>query len=457
MKRLSVEQHLASAPPRVRQSMLLNRSELEPGASAVVGRFFSIVAARREPAAAPSALSFREAARSEPTFRALLRTLARHAPQVSTAAALPVKAEWVARRPKPAKASTHKKEKVVSKAAALIDIRSWPPSWQALYAGLEKAHIKPSSLKRYRASINRCAQLVAAGQADEELTFLNAWHLAEALPASRRNGSSKKDLRPVTVANYIEGLVVLGRHGGADPEAINGVRFVRDHLNDVADAGDKLKYGRITDIMEKGGFAFIAETIGALREEAAALPDHSARKTAALQGAVLCALHMNKPARTGDVSRWRIGEEIIREIDGMWRLGWEQEKTEHKTEAGDLWDEVGEILDEHILGGRPRHLIHLRYRELIGKNLMTLADRGNARNWPSSMIKSAIGIPSHDLRTLAADYLRLHDPETAADVIATHLGHKTRAAGEDYRAVAEGDAAARSWAGMRVAIGKKAR
>lgn len=454
MKRYSLEQHLVPLPPQMRQSMVAGRSDLEPGAAAVAGRFFRIVAARREPIAAPSAQSFREAAGSEPTFRTLLRTLAKHAPMVSTAAALPVKAEWVAKRPKSAQPAKRKRARI--NGATPIDIRSWPESWQVYYVGLEKARIKPSSLRRYRASIHRCAQLVVEGKAGEELNFLNAWRLAEALPASRRTGMRGKKLRPCTVANYIEGLVVLGRHGGADTDALAGVRFLRDHLKDVADAGDKLKYGRITAVMERGGFAFIAGEIGRLREEAAALPDHAARKTAALQAAALCAVHMNKPPRTGDVSRWRIGEQILREPDGTWRLGWVQEKNGHETEAGGLWPEVCEILDELILGGRPDRFIHLRYRELVGKNWMTLEDRARAPNWPSGMICDAIGIPSHDLRTLAADYLRLHDPETAANVISAHLGHKTSAAGEEYRAVAEGDAAARSWSGMRVVISREA-
>ncbi|MGX9854567.1 hypothetical protein ACR03S_03850 [Limimaricola variabilis] len=367
---------------------------------------------------------------------------------VSTAAAIVVKAEWISKRPK----TRRKRTAFRSKRAAAIEIQTWPTSWQSLYTGLERAQIKPSSLYRYRASINRCAQLIALGHATEELNFLTAYHLAEALPLSRRIGKRAQKLRARTIANYIESLVVLGRHGGADPDALDGVRFMRDHLCDVADAGDKLKFGRVNEIMEKGGFAFVAEKAGELRIWAASLPDHAAEKTRALQAAALCSISMNKPARTGDVSHWRIGEEIVRQVDGTWWLGWNQEKTEHETEAGVLWPEVGEVLDELILGGRPARFIHLRYRELVGKNWMTLNDQANGRNWPSTMIKEVIGIPLQDLRTLAADYLRLHDPASAANVISAHLGHKTKAAGEEYRTLAEGDAAARSWANMRASI-----
>lgn len=449
MKRLSVEDYLSSAPPQVRRSMLDDRGKLEAGAAAVTGRFFRIVAERREPIHAPSSQSFREAALSEFTFRLLLRTLAKYAPMVSTAAALPVKAEWVSQRPK-----AEPRAKSTACTAKRIDVCSWPESWQEYYAGLARARIKPSSLARYRGSIHRCAQLVADGKASADLNFLNAYHLTDALREDRQKGGEGQALRPKTLANYIGALVVLGRYGGADPDALSGIRFLRDHLLDQADQGDKLKYGRLAEIMDKGGFLYVAEEVGRLRADASSLPDHAADKVRALQAAALCAVSMNKPPRTGDVSHWRIGEEIVREVDGTWRLGWLQEKNKHETEAGDLWPEVGEILDDLILGGRPSRFIHIRYRELEGKNWMTFVEQPPSRKWPSTMIRDALGIPSHDLRTLAADYLRWHDPETAANVISTHLGHKTRDAEKDYRAMAEGDAAARSWSNMRKAISK---
>lgn len=451
MTRPTLDQHLVSAPLQVRRSMLAQADTLEPGAAAVTGRFFGIVATRREPITAPSAQSFREAAASEPTFRALLRALAAHAPMVSTAGALPVKAEWVARRPKPK--AKRSKAKASSGRAAPIDIRSWPASWQAYWLGVAAADIAPSSRNRYRASINRCAQLVASGVATEELNFLTAHRLSEALRTDRRKGASTAPLRPYTIANYIEGLVALGLHGGSDPEALAGVRFVRDHLLDVADAGDKLKFARIAWIMEQGGFAYIANRIGELREESSLLPDHAADKVWKLQQASLCAVNMNKPGRTGDVSGWRIGEELQRDVDGTWRLRWTQEKNERETEAGALWPEVSDLLDEFILGGRPDRFIHLRYRELAGANWLTLSEAQPPSRWPSETVQAAIGVPLHDLRTIAADYLRLHDPETAAAVIGTHLGHADQGSGASYRAQSDGDAAAKSWAEMRALIG----
>ncbi|WP_353472491.1 hypothetical protein PVT71_00240 [Salipiger sp. H15] len=449
MSRKTVEEHLAAAPLPVRRAMIAGKDSLEPGAAAVVGRLFAIAARRQEPLEVPSATSFREAAGSEPTFRTLLRTLAAFAPGISSASALEVKAEWVARR-KPVYLHRHP-----ARPQKDIDILTWPQSWQALWPGLKRAKIAQSSLNRYRASINRCAQLVAEGKATEELGFLTAYNLAEALPDTCRKKTRTGRLRPWTVANYIEGLVVLARYGQADEAAISGLRFVRDHLRQVADAGDKLKFERVRALMERGGFAYAASEIGRLRALGASLPHHTAEKIRALRAAALCSVLINKPSRTGDVSGWRFGHEICRGSDGSWTLGWRQQKNGLETDAGTLWPEVGEVLDELVLGGRPERFIHLRYREVVGLNWMSFTERPRSSHWPSEVVKAVLKVPSHDLRTLAADYLRLHDPETAAGVIATHLGHASMRAGGEYRALAEGDAASRSWSRMRNKIGKE--
>ncbi|WP_372893680.1 hypothetical protein [Rhodosalinus sp.] len=88
------EDHPAPAHVAVRPLMLEDRAALEPGAAAVVGRFFAAVARRSERIHAPSAACFEEAAASEATFRTLLRALARYAPQTSTASAREVSRAW---------------------------------------------------------------------------------------------------------------------------------------------------------------------------------------------------------------------------------------------------------------------------------------------------------------------------------------------------------------------------
>ena len=432
-RRKTIEEHLAPVPASIRRDMLENRNNLAPGAAAVIGRFFAIVKERHEPIEAPGAESFRAAASSESTLGTLLRALDRYAPDVSTAAARQVRAEWYSRR------SGKAPDQSQSALSEEVLIASWPPSWQAMYPFLRQARIKGSSRKRYVASISRCAQIVNAGGAEECLTFYTAYCLGDAFRAG------EADIRPVTIANYLEGLIALGKVGGVSAEDLDGMRYMREAFRDEAKLGEKLKVARINDLLRKGGFDYITEVIGDLLLEADLLPDHSARKELLLQTVACCAVDMNKPARTGDMSRWSIGSDLRRERDGSWHLVWNQGKTGRTTEAGELWPEIGEILDELILCGRPSRLIHMRYRELVGKNWLTLSNAARPSKWPSERIKSAVGVPSHDLRTLAADYMRRHDPEIAARVIATHLGHATLEAGDEYSIECKSEAAVRAW------------
>lgn len=154
------------------------------------------------------------------------------------------------------------------------------------------------------------------------------------------------------------------------------------------------------------------------------------------------------------MAKWVIGRDLTRSFTGEWSLEWRQEKTGKRTSAGKLWPEVSEILDDHILGDRPRRLIAVRYQECIGTNWLTLTEKAFAAKVPSLRFKEAIGIPLHDLRTLIADQLRSHAPESAANVIQTVLGHSTFEAGEAYRADCAGDLASQQWAEIRKEIGQ---
>jgi hypothetical protein len=332
-------------------------------------------------------------------------------------------------------------------------VAGWPIAWQAYYRKLAAARIAPSSLGRYRSSIDRCAKLVLDGVADEHLGFLTAYNLAEHLKNDRKRGEGEN--RSITISNYLDGLIALGSKGEADPDGLAGMRLIRDDLKDQASSVEKMKIARIILLMKRGGFEYLAEMVGEALNRADDLPDHSFDKVSELQSAVIAAVSMNKPGRTGDVSRWTIGEDLVRDGDGYWRLEWRQGKTKHETEAGQLWDEVAEILDLHILGGRPDRFIHIRYDQLIGANWLTLNETPRASKWPSEQIAKMIGVPLHDLRTLAADYLRRHDPYTAAQVITTHLGHKSGESAKDYKAECEGDAATRDWLQMRERIGRQ--
>lgn len=446
MKKSILEAQLSATPAPIRKSMLEEHDKLPAGATSVVNRLFEIVASRQEPLDAPSEKSFREVAESESTLRLLLRTLKVHAPHVSTAAALPVKDDWLKARPKVVSSKTAVKVRK-------MDTAKWPEAWQALLPGLQAAKIKPSTLKRYIASIFRCADAVRTHNLPTELSFLTGYEIARVLSAQDEPVSA------ITIANYLEALIALGRHGGADPAGLTGLAFVSQEQRNIARSQGKKKAARIDGFMARGTYQHIANIVAEQREIAARAAGHSYKRKSAHQNAAICAITLNMPARAGDMSRWIIGRELVRSANGDWSLSWTQEKTGKGASAGVLWPEVSELLDEHLLGDRPPRLIAVRYRECLGFNWLSLTQKAYLASWPSLRFKQLVGVPLHDMRTVLADHMRWHDPQTAADIIQTALGHSTAAAGEAYRSECEGDFASKAWAEVRkiTLIGSKKR
>jgi integrase len=152
------------------------------------------------------------------------------------------------------------------------------------------------------------------------------------------------------------------------------------------------------------------------------------------------------------VARWRFGEDLVRDPSGVWRLAWTAEKNLHAQDLGDVPHELGAVLDEHLLGGRPGRVAAMRYAELCGRNWLLLRDRQPAAKYPSALVREVVGAPLHDLRTAIAEAMRRADPSAAARMIAGILGHRDLRTGEAYRALCLGDAAAHDWAAMRDAI-----
>ncbi|MEY8843517.1 hypothetical protein AB9K41_31215 [Cribrihabitans sp. XS_ASV171] len=252
-----------------------------------------------------------------------------------------------------------------------------------------------------------------------------------------------------TAATYIGGLVSLGLHGELDESALDGMRAVQAHLQRQGRRVPKKKQTRIEALYEKGGYEEVMRVLLKKLDESDSLPAWMAEAETARATAAILAVCMNDPARTGDVAMWTFGEELVREPVGRWRLRWRQGKTGYRKEAGELWTEIGAVLDEHILGGRPQQHAQRRFEDLRGCNWLSLAPEAYASRWPSEKVRDAIGVPLHDLRTLAADYLRLHDPVAAPRLVSVLLGHRTQTAGEEYRALCAETAAQRDWREIR--------
>ena len=280
------------------------------------------------------------------------------------------------------------------------------------------------------------------------LGWLLAWELAQAVQTEDEN-TGRAGVTARTAATYIGGLVGLGLHGGLDEDALDGMRSVQAHLQRQGRRVAKKKEARIEELYAKGGYDEIVRVLLSKLEQADALPAWKSEAETARATAAVLAVCMNDPARTGDVATWTLGEALVREPVGRWRLRWRQGKTGHWKEAGELWHEIGTVLDEHILGGRPRRHAQRRFEELRGCNWLSFNHDAYASRWPSEAVKNAIGVPLHDLRTLVADYLRMHDPVAAPRIVAVLLGHRTQDAGTEYRALCAETAAQREWREIR--------
>ena len=210
---------------------------------------------------------------------------------------------------------------------------------------------------------------------------------------------------------------------------------------------------RFPEVSKRGGYEEVIRTVVRLLDEADAASQWSAAAEKAQATAAILMVTVNIPARTADVGLWSYGRELERELWGEWWLDWTQGKNRSRVDAGRLWPETAVVLDLHLLGGRPLRLAPARYDELRGWTWLRPGGVPLAEKRPSKLVKKALKVPLHDLRTLAGQYLREHDPARAPAIVQALLGHRTRAAGEAYRLECADEAAAREWDAIRRGIG----
>lgn len=436
---------LFAVPKPERESLIANRDALPAGAISVINRFFLKLGERGEHPSAPSRGTFEAVCGSESTLGLLLRVLNDHLPVVCLAEGRILRKEYYRRRSSGLERSPQRR--TITAASSYTAPKNWPCEWLDLLPGLRAAPIKDSSINRYVASVNRCADMIPALRCPPRLGWLFAWELA--LEAQKEQGEHGAGISARTAASYIGALVSLGVHGGLDDIALDGLRSVQAHYQRKGRRAAKRKTARIDELYEKGGYDEVMRAIIRELQKADVLPDWSAKAAVARATAAILAVCTNDPARTGDVASWIMGEAMVRQATGRWQLRWRQQKTGHWKDAGKIWPEIGAVIDEHILGGRPKRHAQRRFEELRGKNWLTFSDQPYDSRWPSEKVSDALGVPLHDLRTLAADYLRLHNPASAPNVVAVLLGHVTREAGEDYRGLCVETVAQREWLEIR--------
>ncbi|QPH53229.1 hypothetical protein [Pontivivens ytuae] len=430
------------------------RADLPPGAISVVGRLFDSLADREEHHGAPSRAAFEAAYGSESTLALLLRVCATHVPEVGLAEARLLRCEYYTARPRAAGHGRTAQPATAPEALApwaTKKSQAWPRSWQELLPGLLDAPVREGTIRRHVASVDRCAALVPALRCPPRLGWLFGWELGRLL----QDGSAGQGITPVaprTISNYLGGLVALGLHGGLDADELDGLRAVRQSWLRKGRASRKGKQDRLDVLYASGGYEMIVQRLAAEMERARRLPAWTAEHERARSTSAILAVMINWPARTGDIAGWRLGDELVRTPWGEWTLRYRQEKTGRMANAGPLWPETGEILDLHLLAGRPARLAQTRFAQLRGANWLTQGPAARPSRWPSEQVKRVTGLPAHDLRTVAADYLRCYEAETAADRVAALLGHASRQAGAEYRSDCAVTAGQSEWQAIRARI-----
>ena len=432
-----------SIPLPVRLAILARPEAVHPGAIPALARFFAALKRLKAPPAVVPAAAFREAAAKELTLATLLGALETFAPQVCLAEGRDLRHAFYQKRS--GGGSRRKGPAPLATAGPAI----WPAAWQAGYAALV-ADRKDTSARSFVARLNRCAEELAELKLPPDLDRFTMILLG------RKFGET---LAPRTVANYVDACLALAKALGAPETTLVGIRDIATVWRNRAKRRTKEKIHRIDAWTEEGNSygTLIAKTMAQI--EATASTGSSWRATAARQRRVITVLIMglNTVARTGDQSRWRIGHELERRADGSWYLDWRQGKTGEAAPFGELWPETARALDLHLLGGRSETELARRIGALKGANWITLEPQGPSTNYASAIVKEVAGLPGHDLRTLAADLLRLIDPKKGASRASALLMHKDPRSQQEYAAAARGLGAARDWGDERTRLRRSKR
>ncbi|QEW29562.1 hypothetical protein RIdsm_05407 (plasmid) [Roseovarius indicus] len=427
---------------RLRQAALVK--DLAPrGMPAALERFFSRLAAEGRAPEFAQAEDFAASTQSRTAFRTLLAALSRFAPDVPTAAAVPVKRDWDAwlngryntRAPRPRR----------SRREALRP-EEWPEAWRAALPCLARRARRDG--RRYRplgsksrGSVVQAVGLLALARENaiaEGSEFGDGFtpELAEAFLGflvERVNPRSGEPIRFGTIADYFERVMCLAARAelyAPDGEASFGEILAACR----AEAAEEtpMKRARMREFREKHGLDGVLLAAVAASEEARDLPGHSDRAARLRRKAVVFALLVNGVDRQGDLSEFRIGRDIVRRADGTWEPAFRQSKTARWKENGPLWGLTGLLIDAHVLEGRPAWCIETRIAELDGCNLLSLQAEGFDTYHASKLLREAFGISGHLIRTAVTDLLRRHRPD-AAWAVQRLLGHSVEWMQENYR------------------------
>ena len=419
------------------QAHLLDQDFKHRGAPAAMQAFYAwLKDAGIAPEQAPAA-AFEHVATSRSRLRALLWGLHMFTPEVSCRAAEPIRRHWDAwlngrynRKPRKPKLV-----RLVGHAPG-----DWPSEWQAIAARLPRPVRVRGRRYRGLADAMQLNVLSAVGL----LLTARDWartrgvDLAlapspELIDAYVRWLLTECGVKPRTAADYLERVrIFIGRGDLLTAETAEEIREQIGVLRELADEAEPGKWARLRDFRARFSLPHMLHMAETHRRSAEIAWRHPSAAARLRRKAVVLAMLVNTSDRNGDLRTARIGIEIVRGADGVWRHDIRQGKSRRPKPLEALWPITCRILDAHVLGDRPDWAIEDRIRELGGMNLLSLDRKTVSSTHVAQLIKETYGISPHLVRTLVCDAIRVVRPDAmwAAQAM---LGHGDRWMQETYR------------------------
>lgn len=375
----------------------------------------------------------------------LMKALETFDPSVPLAPARPLRQDWdrwlnARYNSKPNKARTSGR--------VALSPADWPESWAAAVPLLDR-RVRVNG-RRYRAlapktreslmqAVGLCAAARhwAAGQGVEmPQTF--STDLAEAFLRflfrdTNADGTPRGPVSMGTAADYFERVMLFARRASLfTPEIDTYFGEIHTALASESSDATPTKHEKLRKFLSKYGLSDLLHAALRCVEEAKELPTHGAAAFRLRRKAVVFALLLNGADRQGDLSTFCVGREIFRNKDGLWYADFRQSKTSGRKDLGPYWQITSQILDLHVLAGRPDWRLAGRLEELDGCNLLGLEEGAFSTYHPTALLREEFGISGHLVRTLVTDLIRVHRPD-AAWAAQMLLGHKTRWMQASYR------------------------
>lgn len=425
------------------------------GLIAVMQDFYARLDAAGLPPCAVTTDIYDAVATSRSRLRALLSGLRVFAPDVPLAPAAPVTRKWDAwlnaKYGKKPKKPAHRRR-------VGLPPETWPAAWPQPEAILDRTvrpygqALRPLAAKTRENLISAVGMLAvsrvwaqARGVDVPEAPCADLFEVFERYLLLERGVSCR------TGADYLERLrLYFLRAGLLDRDSLTALEELRGALEEAATDEVPAKRAKLRAFRERFDLGDILRRAGAAMDEACAMPAQSTAALRLRQTAVAYALLVNAGDRQGDLRRARIGDELVRNADGVWHHDLRQAKTGIRKEMEALWPGTCALLDAHILADRPTWQVGRRVQQMEGANLLTLdgteldrsfINRRLAADFPLGMEDGSVQmLTGHLIRTLIVDAIRRHCPD--ALWAAQHmLGHSDRWMQETYRSTFDASAA----------------